>query len=99
MAQSGGPSYHPYLRSALPALCRLISDPESRIESNVVATENMVSALSKLFQFGGDEFWNSSDCLPKGEVIRVWYEKGLPITTDESEGVQVYGYFLELVKR
>lgn len=51
MGMNGGPVYARACAEALPALFTLISAPDSRSVENNTATENAVSAVTKIFKF------------------------------------------------
>jgi hypothetical protein len=51
MGMSGGPVYARACAEALPRLFAVISAPDSRSAENNTATENSVSAVSKIFKY------------------------------------------------
>lgn len=65
MGQFGGPAYAPACTEALGKLMKVISLPESRSTDNINATENAISAVTKILKY-------SSSGINKDEVIPHW---------------------------
>jgi hypothetical protein len=63
MGQHGGPTYAPACAEALGKLMKVIAAPESRSEENINATENAISAVTKIIKYSG---------INKDEVIPHW---------------------------
>ncbi len=51
MGMNGGPVYARACAEALPRLFAMISAPDSRIPENNTATENAISAVTKIFKY------------------------------------------------
>lgn len=51
LAKHGGETFAKYLSETIPVLLALIQDPNSRIDDNIYATENAISAITKIIQF------------------------------------------------
>lgn len=51
LAKHGGETFSKILAENLPSLVAIIQDPNSRLAENVNATENAVSAVTKIIQF------------------------------------------------
>jgi len=51
MGMNGGPVYARACAEALPRLFALISAPDSRAPENNTATENAISAVTKIFKY------------------------------------------------
>ncbi len=79
------------LSAALPLLFGIVNAPKSKIEENVVATENAISAIGKLCQF-------NSGLVDVNQVLPLWIE-ALPIENDSEEAPTVYSFFMELLER
>ncbi|XP_003737866.1 importin-5 [Galendromus occidentalis] len=67
-----------YLSRAIPSLCQVISQPDSRCEKNVAATENAISAIAKIIMYRPSAVQNMD------ELIRM-FAQWLPITEDDEE--------------
>lgn len=51
LAKHGGETFPKILADTLPSLVSIIQDPNSRLAENVNATENVISAITKIIQF------------------------------------------------
>lgn len=51
MGMNGGPIYARTCAEALPRLFNLINEPQSRSTENNAATENAISAVTKIFKY------------------------------------------------
>jgi len=88
-----GPSSHyaEFCKNCIPSLVNVISAPASREVENLSATENCISAITKIFKnvIG-------SENLDEGTLM-TWMS-WLPIQEDEEEGPNVYGFLMDLVE-
>ncbi|EDO35645.1 predicted protein [Nematostella vectensis] len=75
---------------ALPLLVRVINDPQSRSRENINATENAISAVTKICKFNHGNI-NVDDVIP------TWLS-WLPIIEDKEEATHVYGYLCDLIE-
>lgn len=69
----------------------MINNQASRIEENIMATENAISAIGKLCQF-------CSQVVDVNQVLPLWID-ALPIESDSEEAPHVYSFFMELLER
>ena len=76
--------------AALEPLFQVINAPDARKEENVYATENAVSAVTKILKFNCSNF-------DPNTVIPAWFN-ALPITYDEEEAPLTCSYLLELLE-
>ncbi|RKP13549.1 armadillo-type protein [Piptocephalis cylindrospora] len=93
-AQKGGEGYVELCGAAVPHLVRMIQDPSSKEEESANATDNAVSALTKIFSSeAGTALGNG----PDGEVaLRAWYH-GLPLIHDEAEAPLTCDFLMKLL--
>ena len=68
----------------------MISSEGSRKEENVYATENAISAITKILKFNSSKF-------DVNAVIPAWFAS-LPIRYDEEEAALTYTYLLDLLE-
>ena len=71
-------------------LFQVINAPESRSRENVNATENAVSAVTKICKYNRGN-------IALNEVIPALLA-ALPITEDKEEAPHVYGYVCDLIE-
>jgi len=90
MAQYGQDAFAQACKEALPGLARIVSDPESRGENNITATENAISAVAKIIKY-------CPSCVNIDEVIPLWLS-WLPIWEDKDEMDSVYGLLCDLLE-
>jgi len=91
MAMNGGLGYAQACASCIPLLVQVISDPESRSVENLQATENAISAATKILQFNHTNV-NVKDILP------TWFS-WFPVYDDTEETPYTYGYLCDCVER
>lgn len=91
LAQFGGDQFAGDLAKILPALVEVINDPEAKDVRNINATENAISAVTKIMKY------NSSG-INLDEIIPLWYT-WLPVIEDTDEATHVYGYFCDLIEQ
>ncbi|RHZ80549.1 hypothetical protein Glove_134g184 [Diversispora epigaea] len=89
-AQFGGENYADAVAAALTPLFQVISSEGSRKEENVYATENAISAITKILKFNSSKFDVNS-------VLPAWFSS-LPILYDEEEASLTYTYLLDLLE-
>ncbi|KAJ1961863.1 importin subunit beta-3 [Dipsacomyces acuminosporus] len=91
MAQFGGDAYADYLISiALPILVESIGKPDAREVENVFATENAVSAITKILRFHANKVGDAQG------LLQTWF-KALPISNDEEEAPGAYEYLVQVL--
>eukprot|EP00283_Hemiselmis_rufescens_P008937 CAMPEP_0173432074 /NCGR_PEP_ID=MMETSP1357-20121228/9999_1 /TAXON_ID=77926 /ORGANISM="Hemiselmis rufescens, Strain PCC563" /LENGTH=1081 /DNA_ID=CAMNT_0014396625 /DNA_START=122 /DNA_END=3364 /DNA_ORIENTATION=+ len=83
-AQYGGTSFQQAAADVLPAIYMLVNHPQGRIEENVHATDNAVSALGKVLEFQGGSISDRTGAM--GAFLSY-----LPVVGDVEEGVEVHG--------
>ncbi|KAF9289191.1 hypothetical protein BGZ68_009889 [Mortierella alpina] len=91
MGMYGGPMYAEVCSAALTPLFQVIHEPGSRTLENVFATENAISAVTKICRFNSSQF-------DVNTVLPSWVQT-LPIVHDEEEAPFVYAYLMDLVER
>ncbi|XP_071084426.1 importin-5-like [Haliotis cracherodii] len=89
MAQFGQDVYADACAEAVPRLVQMIENPESKCSSNVNATENAISAVTKICKYNASKV-NVEELIPR---FIFW----LPVTEDEDEAVHIYGYMCDLL--
>ncbi|RWS08235.1 importin-5-like protein [Dinothrombium tinctorium] len=90
LGKYGGEVFASECSNCIPLLVQMIQAPDSRSEENIAATENAISAVTKILQFNGSHI-NVNELLP------VWFS-WLPIWEDEEELPHVFGFLLSLVE-
>lgn len=91
LGQFGGEQFASELAKIVPALVEVINDPESRDPRNINATENAISAVTKIMKY------NSSQ-INLNEIIPLWFS-WLPVIEDADEAPHVYGYMCDLIEQ
>ncbi|KAF9415626.1 hypothetical protein BGZ76_004776, partial [Entomortierella beljakovae] len=86
--QYGGPLYSEVCYAALTPLFQVIHEPGSKEIENVYATENAISAVTKICKFNSSQF-------DVNTVLPSWVQT-LPITHDDGEAPLTYSYLIEL---
>ena len=83
--------YGDFCTSCIPSLVNVINDVNSREVENLSATENCISAITKIFKhvIGIDKLDEAT--------IMTWLS-WLPIQEDEEEGPNVYGFLMDLIE-
>lgn len=89
LAQHGGPQFAAACASAVPLLAQLINEPDSRSIEKVNATENAISAVTKIIKYNHSQ-------INRDETIRHWLT-WLPVIEDTEEAPHVYTLLCELV--
>ena len=75
---------------AIPLLIKIIQDPESRSVENLSATENAISAVTKICKYNHGN-------VNVVEVLPHWLS-WLPTWEDEDEAEHIYNYLSELIE-
>lgn len=91
LAQFGGEQFAGELAKILPTLCEIINDPESRDTRNINATENAISAVTKIMKY-------NSSAIHVDEILSMWFS-WLPVVEDDDEAPHVYGYLCDLIEQ
>ncbi|KAF9103746.1 hypothetical protein BGX27_010397 [Mortierella sp. AM989] len=86
--QFGGPQYAEVCFAALTPLFQVIHEPGSKNIDNVYATENAISAVTKICKFNSSQF-------DVNTVLPSWVQT-LPLVNDEGEAPLTYSYLLDL---
>ncbi|CAH2099620.1 unnamed protein product [Euphydryas editha] len=89
LAQFGGPQFAGACARAVPLLAALIAEPNSRSVENLNATENAISAVTKIIKYNHSQ-------INRDEIIRHWLT-WLPVVEDTEEAPHVYSLLCELV--
>ncbi|KAI1316705.1 hypothetical protein EDD11_009594 [Mortierella claussenii] len=87
--QYGGVQYAEVCSAALSLLFQVIHEPGSRQVENVYATENAISAVTKICKFNCSQF-------DVNTVLPSWVQT-LPVVYDEDEAPLTYSYLLDLI--
>lgn len=90
LAMNGGPAFAATCAEAIPLLAKVISDPEGRSDENINATENAISAVTKILK-------HNSANVNVDEILQHWLS-WLPVWEDKDEAPHVYGYLCDLIE-
>lgn len=90
MAVYGGPGYAQACASCIPLLMQVINDGESRTVENLQATENAISAVTKILK-------NNNTSVAVNEILPTWFS-WLPVYDDSEETPFTYGYLCDQVE-
>lgn len=90
MAQFGGCEYANVCAEIITTLSLVISNSDSRSKSNISATENCISAVTKICKY-------NNSTVDVNEVIPIWLT-WLPVVEDHAEAPHVYGYLCDLIE-
>ncbi|KAM7302408.1 putative ABC transporter [Ixodes scapularis] len=90
LAQFGGENFSKVCASAVPTLVAMIEAPDSRGPERVFATENAISAVSKVL------LWRCRD-VSVDELVPRWFS-WLPVWEDDEENPHVYGLLCSLLE-
>lgn len=90
MAVYGGPGYAQACASCIPLLIQVINDGESRSVENLQATENAISAVTKILK-------NNNSSVAVNEILPTWFS-WLPVYDDSEETPFTYGYLCDQVE-
>ncbi len=72
MGMNGGPVYARACAEALPRLFALITAPDSRAAENNTATENAISAVTKIFKY-------NNSCVDNLDKVKISHERKINI--------------------
>lgn len=90
MAQFGGPDYANVCAEVIPVLSAVIQHSDGRTKANVSATENCVSAVTKICKYNASK-------VDVNSVLTSWLS-WLPVVEDHAEAPHVYGYLCDLIE-
>jgi hypothetical protein len=91
MAIHGGSNYAQACASTIPLLIQVINDADSRSVENIQATENAISAVTKILKY-------NSSSINVNQILPTWFS-WLPVYDDSEETPYTYGYLCDLVER
>jgi len=90
MAMNGGLGYAQACASCIPLLIQVISDADSRGVENLQATENAISAVTKILK-------HNSSSVSVNEILPTWFS-WFPVYDDSEETPYTYGYLCDCVE-
>ncbi|KAI7692873.1 Importin-5 [Sarcoptes scabiei] len=91
LAKHGGKNFEKILSENVPTLMAIIQAPNSRNDENIYATENAISAITKIMEFNGG-------MVDIDSLLPCWLG-WLPIWEDEEEVIHVYSFLYQLLER
>ncbi|XP_034489294.1 importin-5 [Drosophila innubila] len=91
LGQFGGEQFAHTCAQFIPLLVQVINDPKAREVENINATENAISAFSKILKY------NKSALTNVDELIAAWFT-WLPTSEDPEEANHIYGYLCDLIE-
>ena len=91
MAMNGGAQYAQACASCIPMLIQVINDRESRSVENIQATENAISAVTKILKF-------NSSTISVDQILPTWFS-WFPVYDDTEETPYSYGYLCDFVEK
>ncbi|XP_056644461.1 importin-5 [Diorhabda sublineata] len=91
LAQFGGEQFAGELAKAITPLAEVINDPESKDSRNINATENAISAITKIMKYNNSQ-------INLDEIIPLWFS-WLPVIEDADEAPHIYGYMCDLIEQ
>ncbi|XP_066262018.1 importin-5 [Euwallacea similis] len=91
LAQFGGEQFATELSKILPVLVEVINDSQSRDPRNLNATENAISAVTKIMKYNNSQ-------INLTEIIPIWFS-WLPVTEETDEAPYIYGYLCDLIEQ
>ncbi|XP_071481332.1 importin-5-like [Diadema antillarum] len=90
LGKFGGPQFVPACLEAIPILTKVIMETGSREKDNLAATENAISAVTKIVQ-------HNQSSLNMEEILPVWFN-WLPVSEDREEAAYIYNFLCDLVQ-
>jgi len=90
LAQFGGAGYADVCAEVIPVLSAVIAHSDGRTKANISATENCVSAITKICKYNATK-------VNVNEVLPMWLS-WLPVVEDHVEAPHVYGYLCDLIE-
>jgi len=90
LAQFGGPDYADVCAEVIPVLSAVIAHSDGRTKANISATENCVSAITKICKYNAGK-------VNVNEILPLWLS-WLPVVEDHVEAPHVYGYLCDLIE-
>uniref|UniRef100_A0A6U4TJI8 TOG domain-containing protein n=1 Tax=Hemiselmis andersenii TaxID=464988 RepID=A0A6U4TJI8_HEMAN len=91
-AQYGGAPFQQAAADVLPAIFQLVQHPQGRMEANVHATDNAVSALGKVLEYQSPTIADRTGAM--GAFLSY-----LPVEGDVEEGIEVHGRMCTFLER
>lgn len=91
LAQFGGEQFTRELANVVSHLVEVVNHPEARESRNVNATENVISAITKIMKY-------NPAALNLEEILPLWLN-WLPVIEDSAEAPHVYGYLCDLIEQ
>ena len=91
MAMNGGPQFSQACAQCIPLLIQVINDRESRSIENLQATENAISAVTKILKY-------NCTGVSIEQVLPTWFS-WFPVYDDVEETPHTYGYLCDFVER
>lgn len=88
MAQNAGMYYQDVCIQALPTLAGLLQAPNAREAENCLATDNILSAVTKILKTYGDH-------IQVDQFLPIWLQ-ALPVQEDDEEAVHIYEYLCDI---
>lgn len=90
MAMNGGAQYAQACASCIPLLIQVINDRESRSVENIQATENAISAVTKILKY-------NSSSINVNQMLPTWFS-WFPVYDDTEETPYTYGFLCDFVE-
>jgi len=90
LGMHGGDAFAATCAEVLPRLVEIITSPDSKSIENINATENAISAVTKILQ-------HNNKSLNVDEILPHWLS-WLPVWEDTDEAPHVYGYLCYLIE-
>ncbi|XP_077293524.1 karyopherin beta 3 isoform X2 [Arctopsyche grandis] len=90
IAQFGGDQFAQTCAQSLGKLIQIINEPDSREPEKINATENCISAVTKILQY-------NNTAIDVEDILRHWIT-WLPLVEDADEAPHVYGYLAKLLE-
>jgi hypothetical protein len=90
-AQHGGENQLAIFNQTIPMLLQALQDPTANDEENVNATDNVISALTKIMK-------NLSTKIDTSSLVQPWFQ-ALPIREDDEEAGPTLTHLLDLVEQ
>ncbi|KAJ2722638.1 importin subunit beta-3 [Coemansia sp. Benny D115] len=94
MVKHAGDAYGEFvMNSALPVMLEALQQADAREEANVFATENIISALTKIIQVYGAKMGGDA----AQSLLQTWF-MALPVCNDDEEVAGVYEYLVQVLR-
>ena len=79
-----------FVSEAIQYPVQTINDPQARTRENINATENCISAVTKICKYNHGN-------ISVNDILPLWLS-WLPIVEDKEEAPHVYGYLCDLIE-